>query len=193
MRHSLVAMFFIAFVATAATPVLADNSADITFWQTIQNSKNPAEYEAYLQAFPNGTFVPVAKLRIQELKVGAQTAAAPQAPAANAPANGAVVGDGTLSIEPAAPRVSQQITVRFANFPSLPVNDVIVIVAAGTPDTTPPAQALAKTPVDPYQIEHGLAMGSFAPGAYEARWLTSLYNNKQKLEVGARVAFTISR
>lgn len=37
--------------------------ADLAFWQSIQNSTDPAEYRAYLEAFPNGRFAALARLR----------------------------------------------------------------------------------------------------------------------------------
>jgi len=41
---------------------------EMMFWQSIQNSDNPAIFEAYIEKFPNGTFVPLARIKISELK-----------------------------------------------------------------------------------------------------------------------------
>lgn len=41
----------------------ADDGAELEFWRSIQNSTNPAEYRAYLEAFPNGRFAPLARVR----------------------------------------------------------------------------------------------------------------------------------
>ena len=38
------------------------------FWQSIQNSNNPALFGLYLKKFPNGTFADIAKIKIEELK-----------------------------------------------------------------------------------------------------------------------------
>jgi len=38
------------------------------FWESIQDSNNPASFETYLSQFPNGTFAPLAKLKLDELK-----------------------------------------------------------------------------------------------------------------------------
>jgi len=46
------------------------NEEEITFWVTVKDSQNPAELEAYLTAFPNGLFAPIANLRLR--KLGAQ-------------------------------------------------------------------------------------------------------------------------
>jgi Caspase domain len=52
----------------------ADNAAELAFWDSIKESKNPADYRAYLEAFPNGVFAPLARLRS---KAGGGDAAAP--------------------------------------------------------------------------------------------------------------------
>jgi hypothetical protein len=38
------------------------------FWQTIRDSKNPADFKAYLARWPNGTFAELAKIRIADLE-----------------------------------------------------------------------------------------------------------------------------
>ncbi len=42
------------------------NPGDLAFWQAIENSKDPAEYRAYLEAFPQGHFAPLARIRANE-------------------------------------------------------------------------------------------------------------------------------
>lgn len=56
----------------------AQGDAEIAFWNSIKDSKNAAEYQAYLQAFPNGVFAPLARLRVQQL--GSAGNQPPQAP-----------------------------------------------------------------------------------------------------------------
>ena len=53
------------------------NAQETAFWQTIQNSKDPAMFDAYLQQFPKGTFAPLARLKRDQLvkKRGEQEAA----------------------------------------------------------------------------------------------------------------------
>ncbi|WP_346894381.1 hypothetical protein [uncultured Roseibium sp.] len=48
------------------------DQGEITFWQSVQDSKDPAELEAYLQAYPEGKFSVLARIRINKLKVGAE-------------------------------------------------------------------------------------------------------------------------
>jgi formylglycine-generating enzyme required for sulfatase activity len=59
--------------------VLPKNSAEqfeLGFWNSVKDSKQVGDYEAYLQAYPKGRFASLARTRIQQLK-----AAPPQAPA----------------------------------------------------------------------------------------------------------------
>jgi hypothetical protein len=37
------------------------------FWETVRNSRDPAELLAYLQQYPNGAFVALARQRLNEL------------------------------------------------------------------------------------------------------------------------------
>lgn len=43
------------------------SSAEVTFWESIKDTRNPAELEAYLKTFPSGVFVPLARIRLQAL------------------------------------------------------------------------------------------------------------------------------
>lgn len=59
---------------------------ELSFWETIRNSENPAEYRAYLDAYPNGRFAPLARTREQFYRERAQRGTPGQAPAAAASA-----------------------------------------------------------------------------------------------------------
>ncbi|KAB2911882.1 MAG: DUF4189 domain-containing protein [Hyphomicrobiaceae bacterium] len=43
------------------------SEADIAFWNSVKDSRVPAEIKAYLDAFPNGTFAELARIRLQNL------------------------------------------------------------------------------------------------------------------------------
>jgi uncharacterized caspase-like protein len=74
----------------AATPPAATDTPqprgpapdqETVFWQSIQNSKNAADYKAYLEKYPNGTFAALAKIRLAEIeKAAAVTPPAPEKP-----------------------------------------------------------------------------------------------------------------
>src|SRR5882672_9099472 len=62
--------------AEAGSPASSGNDAvatpavdkEVVFWQSIQNSNSPAQFQAYLDQYPNGTFAALARARIDELK-----------------------------------------------------------------------------------------------------------------------------
>ena len=56
------------------------SAAEVAFWNSVKDSKNPEEIKSYLEVFPNGTFAPLARIRLKEY--------APKAPAAGAAAKG---------------------------------------------------------------------------------------------------------
>jgi uncharacterized caspase-like protein len=56
-------------------------TAEVTFWNSIKDSRDAAYFSAYLRQFPQGQFIEIAKLRIGEIEGtrGASKPAAPQA------------------------------------------------------------------------------------------------------------------
>jgi adenylate cyclase len=46
----------------------ADTAVELTFWESVRDSDNPEMYEAYLERYPEGAFVPLAKVRLEELR-----------------------------------------------------------------------------------------------------------------------------
>ncbi|HEX5363758.1 MAG TPA: protein kinase [Gallionella sp.] len=58
-------------------PTEASRTNDIESWQSITNSQNPADFNRYLQEFPDGEFAQLARLRLESLeKLSAQARAA---------------------------------------------------------------------------------------------------------------------
>jgi hypothetical protein len=69
----------------ASSPALSDKAAqENMFWDSAQRSNSAADYKAYLDAYPNGLYAPLAKNRIAALSAAPQPAPvqamAPQAP-----------------------------------------------------------------------------------------------------------------
>lgn len=58
---------------------------EITFWGSIKDSNQASDYEAYLQAYPNGRFAALAKARIARLRTAAPKAVTPPPAAPPAP------------------------------------------------------------------------------------------------------------
>lgn len=172
---------------------------DLAFWQSIQSSKAADEYRAYLQSYPNGRFAELARVRMQQL--GGLPAPAPNT-------GNRVVGpqpppvpdagpDPVISIVPPGGRVGQRFTVNCINFPQENSYDKLVIVPAGTP-VGDPSRNREQSGVLWFVYGTGCGMpgneaGPFAPGAYEARWMTTLYNNDYpvRYEMKAMTAFTV--
>jgi hypothetical protein len=66
-----------ASVSSATTSSGADPAAlEISFWDSIKNSKDPSDFRAYLDRFPNGTFAALARSRAQPSSPTESTAAA---------------------------------------------------------------------------------------------------------------------
>ena len=62
--------------AAQQQPPLASAELEGLFWQSIMNSTNPAEFEAYLAQFPNGVFRALAEARLTALRAPANAAPA---------------------------------------------------------------------------------------------------------------------
>ncbi|MBV8170252.1 MAG: peptidoglycan-binding protein, partial [Alphaproteobacteria bacterium] len=82
--------------STPMSPSAAD--AEIVFWQTIANSKNPDDFAAYLQQYPDGKFAALAALRAQPPAV--EPASAPAAAAIVSPAEQARLAETKLALPP---------------------------------------------------------------------------------------------
>ncbi len=54
-----------------------DKQAELLFWDSIKNSENKADFQAYLSRYPNGQFSALAKNRAATVANAAQVAAAP--------------------------------------------------------------------------------------------------------------------
>jgi PDZ domain/Sel1 repeat/Putative peptidoglycan binding domain len=62
---SVLATVLLAPVNPAATQA---DSPEVTFWESVRDSKDPDELEAYLEAFPNGEFASLARIRLKKLQ-----------------------------------------------------------------------------------------------------------------------------
>ena len=51
-----------------STNPLEQRSAELLFWKSIKDSHNPAAFKAYLEQYPDGPFVPLARLMLQDLE-----------------------------------------------------------------------------------------------------------------------------
>jgi hypothetical protein len=82
---ALLAALLLAAPAHAQTPANAD---EIAFWETVRDSRNPAELQAYIDTYPKGKFVVLAKARLAALQ---KPAAQPSAPVVSPKAAGPAI------------------------------------------------------------------------------------------------------
>ena len=206
----LASALLVALSVTMGQPVRAQgvtDPGDLAFWQSIQNSTNPAEYRAYLQVYPTGRFAELARLRANgSTPVPARPgiSAAPAvpgvstqaAPVATAPADDPA-SDYIIGVSPAAARVGQTISFDCSSLPQGSSYDMLVVVPAGTPNMAPNrAREETKIVWNSYAANCNsgpLKGGPFAPGAYEVRWMSTLFNNDSggRYELKAKTAFTV--
>ena len=45
-----------------------ERAIERVFWESIKDSKHAADFEAYLKAYPNGTYVELARNRLRQLE-----------------------------------------------------------------------------------------------------------------------------
>ena len=198
-----------AVFATASTVRAGDiDPADLAFWQSIQSSTNPAEYQAYLDAFPAGKFAGLARIRVTTPPQSAAQptpavqAAAPAAADQNAVADQTAPGTGDvgqgekLVLDPPKLRVGQTMKVTCTDLPQPTAFDKIYVVRAGSPDVDPESSAGSgiKVLANSYAsncVTGVMEFGPFAPGSYEVRFYTRLYNNDNRQEISTRTKFTV--
>lgn len=83
---ALAALLSLALGVAGALAQDAGSPADIAFWNSVKDSRSAAEVQAYIDTFPNGTFVGLAKLRLEALRnPPPETRAAAPPPASVAP------------------------------------------------------------------------------------------------------------
>lgn len=105
-----------------------------------------------------------------------------------------------LAVNPPEGRVGTRFDITCINFPEPTGRDLVFVVPAGTPDVDPESAQGRQIKVlwKDYAINcfrnNGAFFGKagpFAPGAYEVRFMTTLYNNDNRMEVATRTAFTV--
>ena len=82
----------------------AQSPGEISFWESVRDSKDPAELRAYLQRYPDGAFKPLAESRLRALE---------KSPAAQArPAPAQVASTSTIGSKSLTPQVGDTWTYR---------------------------------------------------------------------------------
>ncbi|MDR3385397.1 SUMF1/EgtB/PvdO family nonheme iron enzyme [Cupriavidus basilensis] len=158
-------------------PKDSDEQYELSFWDSIKNSNFASDYEAYLKAYPNGRFAPLARARIERLRAAGPQAGAP-AERARTPgaSSGQATAQGTVTPPPAraksgkgqVPPAAPSATTPAASAPPGPA------ASAPSPATQRAAAAGAVTvEIKPGEIKdcpacpvlHSLPAGSFTMGS----------------------------
>ena len=77
--------------STTETPGRDDLQVELSFWDSVKNSRSPEELRTYLRQYPNGRFADLAKTRLNELAKTAAIDASASTQPASAPAPTPVV------------------------------------------------------------------------------------------------------
>lgn len=75
----------VAFDSRGVMPKDSAEQYEITFWESIKDSKEAGDYEAYLKTYPNGRFASLAQARLARLRAAAPKASAPAQTASPTP------------------------------------------------------------------------------------------------------------
>jgi formylglycine-generating enzyme required for sulfatase activity len=129
----------ISVVTLASRGVMPKDSTEqyeITFWESIKDSQYASDYEAYLKAYPNGRFVPLAQARLARLRAAAPKPAVVAPAAAPAPAPAAAAAAAAA----AAPAPSP---------PPTPASAHPLTAAHPSTAAKPPAAAAVAAPPPP--------------------------------------------
>ncbi|MBK6909085.1 MAG: caspase family protein [Rhodocyclaceae bacterium] len=77
----------VASTQAMASPTVAPASIDLAFWDSVKASTNPADFQAYLHKFPNGSFESLARSRLAALGEAAPARMKPLAQPTNTKLN----------------------------------------------------------------------------------------------------------
>lgn len=109
-------------------PGAASPQAELLFWESIRDSSNPAMFKAYLERYPDGEFVVLARAKIDELQPAQVAAKAPEAEALLPPTE-------------AAPEVEEldasYVAMQTANVRAAPSTDAKVLAKLKEDDLVP--------------------------------------------------------
>ncbi|WP_286192746.1 caspase domain-containing protein [Stappia sp. BW2] len=117
-----------------------DTTAEITYWQTIQNSNRPEMFESYITRYPKGIYADLARLKIESIKRQAEAEERRKAQAKAQAEAQTIASAANTSTERTATKPADEITV-----------------AALTPDETPASVSPAPvTPLSPEELATAL-------------------------------------
>ncbi|WP_430869480.1 SUMF1/EgtB/PvdO family nonheme iron enzyme [Cupriavidus basilensis] len=152
-------------------PKDSDEQYELSFWDSVKNSNFPGDYEAYLKAYPNGRFAPLAKARIERLRAAAQQAGTPAAATRPAPASsGQPAAQGTVAPPPARVQAGK-VQAPPASSSGAPAGAAATAGAAGSQRAASTGTVTVEVKPGAFKdcpacpVLHGLAPGTFTMGS----------------------------
>ena len=78
-NSSLTGQFYFKPLPPGAAPAARpEANVEVTFWNSIKDSKNPQLFDAYLKRYPNGAFADIARIDLEQFKVAVAKPLAPE-------------------------------------------------------------------------------------------------------------------
>ena len=108
----IVALFAACALALPLQAQTPANAEEIAFWETVRDSRNPAELQAYIDQYPNGRFVVLARARLAAL--GQQKPAPAPSRAAPAPATPVKAAPSSMGSNTRTPQIGDTWTYQLS-------------------------------------------------------------------------------
>lgn len=161
-------------VAAAPVTVAALPTDDRALWESVRDSKNPEEIQAYLNQFPQGLFAGVANVRLRSLMAGpaSPTSAAPTSlPSASAGSGGASAVVAAAVLVPAGGQSIDDLQKLAAGtiFRDCPDCPEMVVIPSGKFEMGLADYRKARRPNEGPSREVTIP-GTFAIGRHEVTW-----------------------
>ena len=106
-----------------AVPAFDPRAMELAFWESIKDSDRPADYEAYLKRYSEGTFVDLARVRLSALK---------EREVASLPPSGAAAPAAVPSGPPIVELDDSYVTLKTSNLRSDPTTDASKVGTLGS-------------------------------------------------------------
>lgn len=175
-RAAALAALLLASLAVSFGPARAvgDDAAEILFWTSVRDTRDPRELDAYVAAFPHGHFAELARLRAAQLRAGAQPVVAgtprPAPPSAGGGAAAAPVPGAWVRPARAQVRLIDGVLVDVdATALRGSSNIRLAVVPAGAPDAVADPAAFAETSTSVQAGRLHLTLPGGPEGADEVR------------------------
>jgi formylglycine-generating enzyme required for sulfatase activity len=148
--------------------VVPKNSAEqfeLAFWESIKDSNQAGDYEAYLKAYPKGRFAALAQARIARLRAAAPAAPPPKPKEAPKPAPPAKVPAVPAPV--AAPAPAKTTVAAGTDIKDCAACPTLVAIPAGTFTLGNNASDPSEKPAHPVTLETPFAIGRYEVSVQE--------------------------